>query len=270
MARHLLLTLVLASAAVACGQSATGEEPEIRPFEDVQDSEVTFENDPDFPGRAIFRVTTTEPLICAIVWGESEEFGNQNNSLNMNGTGIVQHDVFLPGAEAGNTYFYRLQGSGADGTIYVSDTMTFTLPPRDDAVDAPDLGANLATGATVVDVSSEFSSGFAAENAVDGDLSTEWSSAGEGDEASITIDLGSTADIGQVTFITRTMTDGSATTSTFTVSIDGGEPLGPFDAGSPADPNPAQIDATGRELRFDVETSTGGNTGAVEIGVFAP
>lgn len=268
MARHLLLLLALTLVTVACGQ--TGDDPQIRPFEDVQDSEITFENDPDFPGRAILRVTTTEPLICAIVWGETEEFGNQNNSLNMNGTGILQHDVFLPGAEAGNTYFYRLQGSGADGTIYVSDTMTFTLPPRDDTDSAPDLGANLATGAAVVDVSSEFSSGFAAENAVDGDLSTEWSSSGEGDEASITIDLGSTTDIGQVTFITRTMTDGSATTNTFTVSIDGGEPLGPFDAGTPAAPNPVEIEATGRELRFDVESSTGGNTGAIEIGVFAP
>lgn len=268
MARQTLLVLALALVAVACGQTA--DDPEIRPFEDVQDSEITVENDPDFPGRAIFRVTTTEPLICAIVWGETEEFGNQNNSLNMNGTGIVQHDVFLPGAEAGSTYFYRLQGSGADGTIYVSDTMTFTLSPRDDTSTAPDLGANLATGADVVDVSSEFSSGFAAANAVDGDLSTEWSSAGEGDEASITIDLGSAVDIGQVTFITRTMTDGSARTNTYTVSVDGGEPLGPFDAGSPADPNPVQVDATGRELRFDVENSTGGNTGAVEIGVFAP
>lgn len=268
MARRLMPVLALALLVVACGQTNNG--PEVRPFEDVQDSEITFENDPDFAGRAIFRVTTIEPLICAIVWGETEEFGNQNNSLSMDGSGIVQHDVLLPGAAAGNTYFYRLQGSGADGTIYVSDTMTFTLPPPSDAPAAPDLGTNLATGAAVIDVSSEFSSGFAAANAVDGDLSTEWSSAGEGDEASITIDLGSTTDIGQVTFITRTMTDGSATTNTFTVSIDGGEPLGPFDAGSPADPVPARIGATGRELRFDVQSSTGGNTGAVEIGIFAP
>lgn len=267
--RAILITTVLVLAA-ACGGSASGDDPEIRPFSEVQDSEITVENDPDVPGRAIFRVTTSEPLICAIVWGETEDFGNQNNSLNMNGTGIVQHDVFLPGAEAQNTYFYRLQGSGPDGTLYVSETMTFTLPEREGGSAAPDLGENLAIRAAVTSVSSEFSDGFSAENAIDGDLTTEWSTSGDGDDASITIDLGQPTEIGRIAFLTRTMTDGSATTDTFTVSIDDGESLGPFDAGTPASPNAAEIDADGQVLTFDVESSTGGNTGAIEIQVFAP
>jgi hypothetical protein len=32
----------------------------------------------------------------------------------------------------------------------------------------------------------------------------------------------------------------------------------------------ASVLTTGRLLRFDIETSTGGNTGAVEIRVFGP
>lgn len=263
------LTSLLAVAILLSACSDSGTDVVVRPFEDVQASEIEFENDPTFPGRAIFRVTTTEPLICAIVWGETEALGNFNNSLNMNGTGIVQHDVFLPGAEPGGTYFYRLQGSGPDGTFYTSELMTFTLPEAETSGEAStDLGPNLALDATVTEVSSEFSDGFAASNAIDGDLSTEWSSAGDGDDSSITIDFGSPTEIGAMAFLTRTMTDGTATTTTFTVTTDTGETLGPFDAGNPADRAIAEVDLTATTLTFEVESSTGGNTGAIEIEVY--
>jgi len=116
--------------AAACSGGSDGE-ASVRPFSEVQATDATFENDPTFPGRGILRVDTTEPMICAIVWGETEDLGNFNNSLDMNGTGIVEHNVMLPGAEAGKTYFYRLQGSAADGTLYQSELLTFTLPPGD-------------------------------------------------------------------------------------------------------------------------------------------
>ncbi len=51
------------------------------------------------PAEPVGRVTTTEPMVYAIVRGETEALGNFNNSLAMNGTGIIDHDVFLPGAE---------------------------------------------------------------------------------------------------------------------------------------------------------------------------
>jgi hypothetical protein len=37
-----------------------------------------------------------------------------------------------------------------------------------------------------------------------------------------------------------------------------------------ADPRFSEVAGTGRVLRFDVERSTGGNVGAVEIRVFGP
>lgn len=243
-------------------------EADVRPFEEIQASDIVFENDPTFPGRGILRVTTTEPAICAIVWGETEELGRFNNSLDMNGTGIIQHDVFLPDAEPGGTYFYRLQGSTADGTLFQSELMTFTLPPAE-VSNQPDRGTNLALGATIVEVSSEFSAAWTGANAVDGDLATEWSSAGDGDEGFITIDLGTPRSVGGVEFLTRSMTDGSATTSMFTIRVDGGDMLGPFDAGNPADPNFQEVSFTGQIVRFDIDASTGGNTGAIEIRLYA-
>jgi hypothetical protein len=48
------------------------------------------------------------------------------------------------------------------------------------------------------------------------------------------------------------------------VAVDGGELLGPFDAG-----DEAEVAVTGQRLRIDAVTTTGGNTGAVEIEVYA-
>lgn len=271
--RAVILAVSLALFATACasdGSSSTDTSPQVRAFAEVQADDFVFEADPTDPERGIFRVTTTEPMICAIVWGETEEFGKFNNSLAMNGTGIVDHDVFLPGAVAGETYFFRVQGSTANGTLYTSETTTFTIPEADNRPVAPDRverGPNLALDATIIDVSSEFNDSFAAANAIDDSGPSEWSSDGDGDDAFITIDLGASQEIAGVEYITRSMLDGTAIAETFTVTIDDGETLGPFPAGTPAEPNFAAINASGQVLRFDVEMSTGGNVGAVEVRV---
>ena len=119
------------------------------------------------------------------------------------------------------------------------------------------VGDDIAVGASVT-VSSQFSDEFAGELA------------GDGDDGWITVDLGSPQDVAAVEFVTRSMLDGSAITSTFTVSVDGAAPLGPFDAATPATSRPAAVDATGQAFRFDVEHSSGGNVGAVEVRLFAP
>jgi hypothetical protein len=279
--RSAVLLAALVVAVAACSDGGGGDDGDsssisstaVRPFSEVQADDFVFEADPTNLERGIFRVSTTEPMICAIVWGETDAFGNFNNSLAMNGTGIVDHDVFLPGAIPGRTYYYQVQGSTADGTLYRSETATFTIPEPDNSGDvaaAVDRGPNLALDATVADVSSEFNDSFAATNAIDDSGTSEWSSAGDGDDAFITIDLGASREIAGVEFITRSMLDGTAVTETFTVTVDDGATLGPFPAGTPAEPNVATIEATGRVFRFDVDTSTGGNVGAVEIRILAP
>jgi len=275
-----ILALLAASCATDTGPDDTeagAQDVVVRPFSEIQDGPVSFEADPLDPSAGIFRVTTTEPAICAIVWGETEDFGRFNNSLAMDGTGIEQHDVGLPDLEPGREYVYVLQGTTADGILYRSEVETFTIPETDatqgadgatDGSAQPDLGANLATDAEIAEVSSEFGDRFAAGFAIDGDLTTEWSSRDDGDQAFITLDLGAPTELAGVAFLTRSMADGSAITETFTVTVDDDEVLGPFPAGSPANPGIAEVAVTGQRLRFAVEDSTGGNVGAVEIQVF--
>lgn len=266
---RILVLVCVGALVVACSRDAAPD-AEVRPFSEVQETDFAFEADPTNPNRGIFRVTTTEPMICAIIWGEDESFGNFNNSLAMNGTGIIEHDVFLAGAEPGVEYVFKVQGSTADGTLYESPVGTFTIPETDRAdADQVERGPNLALDATVTAVSPEFNDSFSAANAVDGDTSTEWATSGSGDDAFITIDLGSQQRIAGVGFLTRSMADGSAVTEEYVVIVDG-ESYGPFDAGTVAQPNVAEIDATGQVVRFEVTSTTGGNTGAVEVQVFGP
>ena len=64
------------------------------------------------------------------------------------------------------------------------------------------------------------------------------------------------------------MGDGSAITRSFSVVVDGGTRYGPFGAGNRRSARIAPVSFTGRILRFEVDTSTGGNTGAAEIEVY--
>ncbi len=267
-----LAALAVVAAACSGGGGDEPAEASVLPFSMVQASDFAFEGDPTFPDRGIFRVTTTEPMICSITWGPTEAMGSQNNSLDMNGTGIVDHDVLLPGAEAGETYFFRVQGSTADGQLYQSEIGTFALP-RLDASDLfvpeeeSDRGENLALGATVLAVSSEFSASWAGANAFDGDLATEWATAGDADDGFIEVDLGEVRRIDAVEFVTRSMADGSALTESFMIVADGVE-HGPLPARTPSASQVFDVDITGRVLRFELVDTTGGNTGAVEIRVY--
>jgi hypothetical protein len=261
-----IISLVVAVALLctACGSSGSAE---VQAFSEVQDSAFLFETDPSDPSRSIFRVTTTEPMICANVWGETDDFGRFNNSLAMNGTGIIDHDVVLPDAEPGVTYTFQVQGSTADGTLYQSEVGTFTVaepPAAQAAAPEADSRPNLSLSATGVEVSSEFSDDWTGANAIDGDTTTEWATAGDGDEGFITIDLGPVQAVGGVEFVTRSMADGSSITDTYTVTV-GEEVFGPFAASTVAAPNIVELEVEAGVLRFDIESSTGGNVGAVEV-----
>jgi hypothetical protein len=233
----------------------------IEPIEPILASAIDIAVDPSGT-TADFTVDTNIPVACAVVYGTDDSFGLIAVDNDMQGGAHLDHGPVLAGLTPDTEYRYVLQGSDAAGTIYRSEIRTFQTPP---AVDTG-LGSNVATAGTVTAASSEFSKAFAATNAIDGDLRTEWSTDGDGDDAWIEIDLGQTQQIVAVAFRTRQMTDGTAITATFTITIDD-QILGPFAAG----PDPVVLDdvTPGRIVRVDADDTTGGNTGATEIEIFS-
>ena len=158
-------------------------------------------------------------------------------------------------ANTGNDPDQDSSGMSDDGGVAVTETTVVASR------------ANLAVGATVVEVSSEFNENFIGTNAIDGSLATEWSSRGDGDDAYIVFDLGSAHDITGIGFRSREMTDGTSITNGFTITIDDGLPMGPFAAGVGfIEVQFAPI--TGQVVRIDLVETTGGNTGAVEIEIY--
>lgn len=221
---------------------------------------------PDASGTtAVLRVTTELDMACAVVFGRDESLGDGiATDADMGGGAHTDHQAVMSGLEPDTEYYYRVQGSGSDGNLYRSELRTFRTA-RADTAGTP--GENVARGAAVVDVSSEFSADFPAGAAVDGDLATEWSSAGDGDDASITLDLGRPVDVVGVALRSRSMSDGSSVVETFTVTVDDGQTYGPFDAGTAFVVNDVAV--TGQVLRIDAGRTSGGNTGAAEIEVYA-
>ena len=273
----LSLFAALALVAAACSSAGSGSDSDVRDFTEIQASDFNFTVDEN--GVAKMTVTTDVEAACSIAWGEDESLGFLHTDLDMAGGAHQKHEVILVGAEPGKTYSFRVQGATPDGTLFQSELSTFTLPGApaggDDSMGGDDggmadHGSNLAEGATVIEVSSMFSPSWSGENAIDGDMATEWATAGNGDDAFIEIDLGSASNVVGVEFITRTMSDGTATTTQYTVTVDGGETFGPFTAGDPMDNGFAEAVFTGQILRYDVVSSTGGNTGAIEVRAFAP
>lgn len=244
----------------ACASSSSDASVEIEPIEPILASEISIDADPSGTS-ASFEVDTTIPVACSVIYGTDESFGSIAVDNDMQGGAHQDHGPLLTGLSPDTEYTYILQGSDAAGTIYRSDVMTFTTPQATEST----LGTNIATTATVTGASSEFSEAFAATNAIDGNLATEWSTADDGDNAWVEIDLGSDQAITSVAYRTRQMTDGSAITETFTITIDG-TTLGPFPTGA----EPAVFDEPieGRTLRIDADQTTGGNTGATEIEIY--
>ncbi|MPZ53221.1 MAG: hypothetical protein GEU79_10905 [Acidimicrobiia bacterium] len=255
------ILIILALVLVAC--TAGSDNARVLAAEDVIEGDITVV--PDSSGtRASLLVTTSVEMACAVVYGTTPELGDGiATDSDMAGGAHTNHEPILSGLQPDTEYFYRIQGSGADGQLYRSELMTFRTPTAD-PLNRP--GENIAPDGEVSGVSSEFSDAFVGAQAIDGDPITAWSTAGDGDDAWIEIDLGAPTDVVGLGFQTREMGDGTAIVNSYTITVDGGDPLGPFAVG----PGLSVVDVsfTGQILRFEAVETTGGNTGAVEIEIY--
>jgi len=241
------------------------------PLEDITEKEITIED--LSPTSARINWVGTVPTGCLLVFGETRDFGHASQDTNMNGGAIIEHNPLMLNLEPDTEYFVRLQGSDEAGNFYMSEIFVVRTPAESERTASDNL-LSPDNGAEIVEVSSNFggqpNSGgtWSASNAFDDNPNTAWSSNGDGDDAFVEVQLGQRSQINRLSFWTRTMSNDTAQIFSFTVITETGETFGPFELPDPDQAYDFDVDFVAESLRFDVESSNGGNTGAVEIGAF--
>jgi len=247
--------------------------PETLPPQLFDLAQVTENNPPEIvdKGATTARLTfvSSIPLACSVVYGKTHEFGAVATDSNMNGGAITDHNPILTNLDPDSQYYYRVQGSDAQGKLYwgpISSFITFSENEQQDNI------LTLSNGTTIDAVSSNFAGAsndeeWGANSAIDGSAGTAWSSSGDGDNAFITVRLADEKHITTLRVWSRSMGN-SAKILSFLVTIDNGVVLGPFELPDTQKAYDFPIDRTTSSIRLDVDKSTGGNTGFVEISAF--
>ncbi|MGY1723117.1 fibronectin type III domain-containing protein [Blastococcus sp. SYSU DS0533] len=152
-----LTPVPLAVVALAgCGGGPTPAGPVVLAAERVFTEAPVVVPDPS-GASATPQVATAIDMACAVVFGREESLGDGiATDADMGGGAHTEHRAVMRGVEPGTEHFYRVRGSGTDGRgrLYRSELMTFRTPEAE-AAEVP--GEDVALGAEVVDVSSEFS-----------------------------------------------------------------------------------------------------------------
>lgn len=267
----LFAAFILSFVAAACSPNL-GSEPasNIRSLEEVyingapQMTEITASD-------AVLRFESSLPMACSVIYGETTDYGMIAVDQDMDGGAHSDHHPIITGLEPDTEYQFRLQGTAADGTIYISENMTFRTPSQD--ADAEINLASLEAGARVAAVSSNFGGAtnqetWGADSAIDGNRATAWSSNSDGNDAFIEIDLAQTANLHAVEVWTRSMSNDTAQIFSFTLTTDTGETFGPFVLDDAEQSFRFNVDVIAESLRLDVVDSNGGNTGLIEFAVY--
>lgn len=265
----ILVALMLTVAACSSGFNQNSV-VDIRPLEEVYTSGAPQMTDITATD-AVLQFDSSRPLACSVVYGKNTDYGMVAIDQDMDGGAHTDHHPILTGLEPDTEYHYRLQGTAADGTLYVSDDMTFRTPSQ--SVNAETNLASLGSGASILAVSSNFGSAandetWGANNAIDDNRGTAWASDGDGDNAFIEIQLAQRAQLNAVEVWTRSMSNGTAQIFSFTLTTDDGTVLGPFALDDAVQSYRFEIDVITSSLRLDAVETSGGNTGLFEIAVY--
>lgn len=244
------------------GGSDVDEQAEVR-FENLRVEELAAR-------RAVVRFDTSVPTTCEVAFGTSEDaLVESATDPNMaEGETTTAHEVPLEDLQPETTYFWQAVVVDATDLEWRSDVGSFTT-----TVDEATAGLqNFALGATVVSVSSNFGSGdhdstWGANKAFDGQMTTEWATNGDGNDAEVTVDFGFVRKVTHFAYRSREMTDGTSIVTKVQLRFDDGEPVGPF-----ATPDPdvryefrLEQGVASQRATLEVVESSGGNTGAREI-----
>lgn len=222
-------------------------------------------------GTATLPIVTSVSVACTLVYGTTPEFGQLTLDQDMDGGTHSNHSPLLIDLDPETTYYFRVQGIDDAGNIYLSETMTFTTPPQSTEENnnllSPDNGAEILGYSTAfggADVDDTWGIG----SAFDGSSNSAWSSAGDGDDAYVEVQLAQRAVIQEVEFWTRSMSNNTAQIFEFTITTETDEVYGPYELPSADQAYIFDVEFEAETLRFDVTDSNGGNTGAVEIAVY--
>lgn len=221
---------------------------------------------------AVIALMTGAPAFCQVNYGSTPQYGEMRRMTMMSGP-MTDHRILLPGLQPDTEYHFRLTAVDVEARVFQSRDLTFKTKP---AATGKPTGRNVASlkgGTKVVGVSSNYGgegndSTYGANQAIDGDPSTEWSSNGDGDRAWIEIELSQPSRLIAIGFWTRTMGT-TAQIREFEIIVDSRTKLGPFTVPNAAGTHYFPVDVEAKRLRFAVVKSTGGNTGAIEIEALA-
>lgn len=222
---------------------------------------------------ATVSLVSTRPTLVSIAFGPSRDYGRSVRGPET--SPFSGHRVDLLALEASTEYHAQVMLIDERANVFQSSDLTFATSEASDAANEA-FGENVALaskGASIREVSSNWRGGgldspFGANNAIDGDPTTEWSSDGDGDDAWIEVQLDQAYEVVGVGFWTRTMTS-SAQISRFRVLTDDGRELGTFELPDAKHLYSFDIPATTTDmLRFEVVESSGGNTGARSIEIY--
>lgn len=271
MRGYLRLVLVIVVLVAGVAVLSTRANP-IRPLERLPGGIASGPSIEDITAQSAFvTLKTSAPAFCQVNYGLTSQYG-QMQRMSMSGP-MTDHRILLPGLTPDATYHVRLTAVDVQARVYQSADLTFKTAKTASAKPRGENVASLQAGAKVVGVSSNYEGGsnsstFGADQAIDGNPGTEWSSDGDGNKAWIEIELAKAYHLTAIGFWTRTMGT-SAQIERFEVVADGKRRLGPFTVPSAAGIHYFPIDVQAKRLRINVLKSSGGNTGAVEIEAIA-
>jgi hypothetical protein len=228
--------LLLASVFAGCAEgSSAAPDGAALAFENLRVEEIG-------ASRAVVRFETSVPATCEIEYGrDPTKLSSIARDPNMAAGALsATHAVPIEDLAPATTYHFRARATDGHGRTAFSPVATFTTLP---AANTGPAGANLAlssAGTKVVDFSSIWANGtpdsdFGVNQAIDGLMTTAWSSNGDGDQAFLTLDLGEIRQLGSVGFRSRSMDDGTSIILAFRLIFDeGAQVRGPFEAPDPS------------------------------------